>query len=302
MIHTLRPAKERLQRNLSLHAGTTLRRALFNAFNEQPSVLPVLEEDKPTNVRVSAPDMPTNVRVSDIPTNVRVSDTPTNVRVSDMPTNVRVSDIPTNVRVSDKPTNVRVYEDDAVTNVVVTDPERVRSREERNDALEEEDAVDSVRTTLDESMMRQTCEPLPQIREEESEATEPELPPIAVMESIPKEATHSGTVRDTLRLLARKQGTVGVDSMEVQSFRLVLRDIEREKAFRPLARVVNLEENEKAAKMKVKRMIHHLKDDPENHLHSQIIVDFVAERNAACVWYVLQNVATDLSGGCEVRA
>ena len=49
MIHTLRPAKERLQRNLSLHAGTTLRRALFNAFNEQPSVLPVLEEDKPTN-------------------------------------------------------------------------------------------------------------------------------------------------------------------------------------------------------------------------------------------------------------
>ena len=72
MIHTLRPAKERLQRNLSLHAGTTLRRALFNAFNEQPSVLPVLEEDKPTNVRVSAPDMPTNVRVSDIPTNVRV--------------------------------------------------------------------------------------------------------------------------------------------------------------------------------------------------------------------------------------
>ena len=264
MIHTLRPAKERLQRNLSLHAGTTLRRALFNAFNEQPSVLPVLEEDKPTNVRVS--------------------------------------DIPTNVRVSDKPTNVRVYEDDAVTNVVVTDPERVRSREERNDALEEEDAVDSVRTTLDESMMRQTCEPLPQIREEESEATEPELPPIAVMESIPKEATHSGTVRDTLRLLARKQGTVGVDSMEVQSFRLVLRDIEREKAFRPLARVVNLEENEKAAKMKVKRMIHHLKDDPENHLHSQIIVDFVAERNAACVWYVLQNVATDLSGGCEVRA
>ena len=302
MIHTLRPAKERLQRNLSLHAGTTLRRALFNAFNEQPSVLPVLEEDKPTNVRVSAPDMPTNVRVSDIPTNVRVSDIPTNVRVSDKPTNVRVSDKPTNVRVSDKPTNVRVYEDDAVTNVVVTDPERVRSREERNDALEEEDAVDSVRTTLDESMMRQTCEPLPQIREEESEATEPELPPIAVMESIPKEATHSGTVRDTLRLLARKQGTVGVDSMEVQSFRLVLRDIEREKAFRPLARVVNLEENEKAAKMKVKRMIHHLKDDPENHLHSQIIVDFVAERNAACVWYVLQNVATDLSGGCEVRA
>ena len=300
MIHTLRPAKERLQRNLSLHAGTTLRRALFNAFNEQPSVLPVLEEDKPTNVRVS--DIPTNVRVSDIPTNVRVSDIPTNVRVSDIPTNVRVSDIPTNVRVSDKPTNVRVYEDDAVTNVVVTDPERVRSREERNDALEEEDAVDSVRTTLDESMMRQTCEPLPQIREEESEATEPELPPIAVMESIPKEATHSGTVRDTLRLLARKQGTVGVDSMEVQSFRLVLRDIEREKAFRPLARVVNLEENEKAAKMKVKRMIHHLKDDPENHLHSQIIVDFVAERNAACVWYVLQNVATDLSGGCEVRA
>ena len=298
MIHTLRPAKERLQRNLSLHAGTTLRRALFNAFNEQPSVLPVLEEDKPTNVRVS--DIPTNVRVSDIPTNVRVSDIPTNVRVSDIPTNVRVSDIPTNVRVSDKPTNVRVYEDDAVTNVVVTDPERVRSREERNDALEEEDAVDSVRTTLDESMMRQTCEPLPQIREEESEATEPELPPIAVMESIPKEATHSGTVRDTLRLLARKQGTVGVDSMEVQSFRLVLRDIEREKAFRPLARVVNLEENEKAAKMKVKRMIHHLKDDPENHLHSQIIVDFVAERNAACVWYVLQNVATDLSGGCEV--
>ena len=289
MIHTLRPAKERLQRNLSLHAGTTLRRALFNAFNEQPSVLPVLEEDKPTNVRVS-----------DIPTNVRVSDIPTNVRVSDIPTNVRVSDIPTNVRVSDKPTNVRVYEDDAVTNVVVTDPERVRSREERNDALEEEDSVDSVRTTLDESMMRQTCEPLPQIREEESEATEPELPPIAVMESIPKEATHSGTVRDTLRLLARKQGTVGVDSMEVQSFRLVLRDIEREKAFRPLARVVNLEENEKAAKMKVKRMIHHLKDDPENHLHSQIIVDFVAERNAACVWYVLQNVATDLSGGCEV--
>ena len=82
----------------------------------------------------------------------------------------------------------------------------------------------------------------------------------------------------------------------------MLRDIEREKAFRPLARVVNLEENEKAAKMKVKRMIHHLKDDPENHLHSQIIVDFVAERNAACVWYVLQNVATDLSGGCEVRA
>ena len=302
MIHTLRPAKERLQRNLSLHAGTTLRRALFNAFNEQPSVLPVLEEDKPTNVRVSAPDKPTNVCVSDIPTNVRVSDIPTNVRVSDIPTNVRVSDIPTNVRVSDKPTNVRVYEDDAVTNVVVTDPERVRSREERNDALEEEDSVDSVRTTLDESMMRQTCEPLPQIREEESEATEPELPPIAVMESIPKEATHSGTVRDTLRLLARKQGTVGVDSMEVQSFRLVLRDIEREKAFRPLARVVNLEENEKAAKMKVKRMIHHLKDDPENHLHSQIIVDFVAERNAACVWYVLQNVATDLSGGCEVRA
>ena len=300
MIHTLRPAKERLQRNLSLHAGTTLRRALFNAFNEQPSVLPVLEEDKPTNVRVS--DIPTNVRVSDIPTNVRVSDIPTNVRVSDIPTTVRVSDIPTNVRVSDKPTNVRVYEDDAVTNVVVTDPERVRSREERNDALEEEDAVDSVRTTLDESMMRQTCEPLPQIREEESEATEPELPPIAVMESIPKEATHSGTVRDTLRLLARKQGTVGVDSMEVQSFRLVLRDIEREKAFRPLARVVNLEENEKAAKMKVKRMIHHLKDDPETHLHSQIIVDFVAERNAACVWYVLQNVATDLSGGCEVRA
>ena len=293
MIHTLRPAKERLQRNLSLHAGTTLRRALFNAFNEQPSVLPVLEEDKPPHVRVSAPDMPTNVRVSDIPTNVRVSD---------IPTNVRVSDIPTNVRVSDKPTNVRVYEDDAVTNGVGTDPERVRSREERNAALEEEDAVDSVRTTLDESMMRQTCEPLPQIREEESEATEPELPPIAVMESIPKEATHSGTVRDTLRLLARKQGTVGVDSMEVQSFRLVLRDIEREKAFRPLARVVNLEENEKAAKMKVKRMIHHLKDDPENHLHSQIIVDFVAERNAACVWYVLQNVATDLSGGCEVRA
>ena len=289
MIHTLRPAQERLQRNLSLHAGTTLRRALCNAFNEQPSVLPVLEEDKPTNVRVS-----------DIPPNVRVSDIPTNVCVSDIPTYVRVSDIPTNVRVSDKPTNVRVYEDDAVTNVVVTDPERVRSREERNDALEEEDAVDSVRTTLDESMMRQTCEPLPQIREEESEATEPELPPIAVMESIPKEATHSGTVRDTLRLLARKQGTVGVDSMEVQSFRLVLRDIEREKAFRPLARVVNLEENEKAAKMKVKRMIHHLKDDPENHLHSQIIVDFVAERNAACVWYVLQNVATDLSGGCEV--
>ena len=234
MIHTLRPAKERLQRNLSLHAGTTLRRALFNAFNEQPSVLPVLEEDKPTNVRVSAPDMPTNVRVSDIPTNVRVSD---------IPTNVRVSDIPTNVRVSDKPTNVRVYEDDAVTNVVVTDPERVRSREERNDALEEEDAVD--------------------------EHT-PEEPAVA-----PKEATHSGTVRDTLRLLARKQGTVGVDSMEVQSFRLVLRDIEREKAFRPLARVVNLEENEKAAKMKVKRMIHHLKDDPENHLHSQIIVEFV---------------------------
>ena len=302
MIHTLRPAKERLQRNLSLHAGTTLRRALFNAFNEQPSVLPVLEEDKPTNVRVSAPDMPTNVRVSDIPTNVRVSDMPTNVRVSDIPTNVRVSDIPTNVRVSDKPTNVRVYEDDAATNVVVTDPERVRSREERNDALEEEDAVDSVRTTLDESMMRQTCEPLPQIREEEGEAAEPELPPIAVMESIPKEATHSGTVRDTLRLLARKQGTTGVDSVEVQSFRLVLRDIEREKAFRPLARVVNLEENEKAAKMKVKRMIHHLKDDPENHLHSQIIVDFVAERNAACVWYVLQNVATDLSGGCEARA
>ena len=131
MIHTLRPAKERLQRNLSLHAGTTLRRALFNAFNEQPSVLPVLEEDKPTNVRVSAPDMPTNVCVSDIPTNVCVSD---------IPTNVRVSDIPTNVRVSDKPTNVRVYEDDAVTNVVVTDPERVRSREERNDALEEEDS------------------------------------------------------------------------------------------------------------------------------------------------------------------
>ena len=290
MIHTLRPAKERPQHNFNLNTESTLRRALFNAFNEQPSTLPAVEEDKPTNVRVSDIEKPTNVRVSDI-------EKPTNVRVSDIekPTNVRVSDI-------EKPTNVRVSDIEKPTNVVVVDVERVRNREQRNKALEEEEASAALHTTLYESVLQQIPqEPLPQVREERGQATELELPPIAAVETVPKDTIRTGTMRDTLRRLARQQGTTGVDTAELQSFRLVLRDIEREKEFQPVARVVNMEESEKAARMKVKRMIHHLKDDPENRLHSQIIVDFVAERNAACVWYVLQNVATDLSGRCARR-
>ena len=68
MVHTLRPAQERLTTNVQLTSNATLSRALFNVLNEQPSTvespLPTVEEELPTNVVLAEEELPTNVVVT----------------------------------------------------------------------------------------------------------------------------------------------------------------------------------------------------------------------------------------------
>ena len=252
MVHTLRPAQERLTTNVQLTSNATLSRALFNVLNEQPSTvespLPTVEEELPTNVVLAEEELPTNV--------------------------------------------------------VVTNPERVSSRAARVEAIDDSDEEEVTEEMMAVQAVDEVAnaEPREVAEEETANGTEAALPSTAVLDATPTDMYRTGTMRDTLRTLVLSANTIAREGVVVENYRLVLRDMEREKEFRPMPKVMDIAEDEKNAKLKVRRMIHHLKDDPDNHLHSDIILDFMSDRNVACVWYVLQNVATDLSGGGWTRA
>ena len=252
MVHTLRPAQERLTTNVQLTSNATLSRALFNVLNEQPSTvespLPTVEEELPTNVVLAEEELPTNV--------------------------------------------------------VVTNPERVSSRAARVEAIDDSDEEEVTEEMMAVQAVDEVAneEPREVAEEETANGTEAALPSTAVLDATPTDMYRTGTMRDTLRTLVLSANTIAREGVVVENYRLVLRDMEREKEFRPMPKVMDIAEDEKNAKLKVRRMIHHLKDDPDNHLHSDIILDFMSDRNVACVWYVLQNVATDLSGKGSTRA
>lgn len=252
MVHTLRPAQERLTTNVQLTSNATLSRALFNVLNEQPSTvespLPTVEEELPTNVVLAEEELPTNV--------------------------------------------------------VVTNPERVSSRAARVEAIDDSDEEEVTEEMMAVQAVDEVAneEPREVAEEETANGTEAALPSTAVLDATPTDMYRTGTMRDTLRTLVLSANTIAREGVVVENYRLVLRDMEREKEFRPMPKVMDIAEDEKNAKLKVRRMIHHLKDDPDNHLHSDIILDFMSDRNVACVWYVLQNVATDLSGEGSTRA
>ena len=100
-----------------------------------------------------------------------------------------------------------------------------------------------------------------------NEKSEPEscIPDGMVLQSIPAEETmRSVHVRDTLKQIVQNYGTLKGETLHAECFRLVLRDTEKEKQWKPTASVIMLEEEEKKAKLKMKRMIKQLLDDPSN--------------------------------------
>lgn len=168
------------------------------------------------------------------------------------------------------------------------------------------DAEDAPLLPLGVSQIPEEEEELPQEAEEElpQEAREGALPrDVELMER--EEGAPLGNVRGTLRQLIAKEGTLRGETLQVEKFRVVFRD-PREQLYRPLANVEDLNEEEKDVRMKAKRMIRLLRNDPENDLRvgwrsvrfvdSMIILDFMRGRGPEREWYVLQCISSDLSG------
>ena len=91
-----------------------------------------------------------------------------------------------------------------------------------------------------------------------------EIPTSTFLERIEKNGTMTGTLRGTLKNYVTLHSTLTGETMSVEQYRIVVRDLEKEKGFKPIASMVNVEEDEKNTKMKIKRMITSLKNDIEN--------------------------------------
>ena len=108
---------------------------------------------------------------------------------------------------------------------------------------------------------------LDRVVESSNDKREPEscVPDGMELQSIPAEDTIKGVhVRDTLKRIVQNYGTLRGETLHAECFRLVIRDTEKEKQWKPTASVIVLEEEEKKAKLKMKRMIKQLLDDPNN--------------------------------------
>lgn len=93
-----------------------------------------------------------------------------------------------------------------------------------------------------------------------------DVPTSSFLQRIEKNGTMTGTLRGTLKNYVTLQSTMTGETMSVEQYRIVVRDLEKEQGYKPFASVVNLEEDEKNTKMKIKRMITSLKNDIENDI------------------------------------
>lgn len=85
------------------------------------------------------------------------------------------------------------------------------------------------------------------------------------LQPVTKENSVKGIhMRDTLKHIVKQYGTLRGETLHAECFRLVIRDTEKEKQWKPTASVMFLEEEEKKSKLKMKRMIKQLLDDPNN--------------------------------------
>ena len=85
------------------------------------------------------------------------------------------------------------------------------------------------------------------------------------LQSIPAEDRIKGVhVRDTLKQIVQNYGTLRGETLHAECFRLVIRDTEKEKQWKPKASIFKIEEEENKEKLKMKRMIKQLLDDPSN--------------------------------------
>ena len=137
---------------------------------------------------------------------------------------------------------------------------------------EEEDDDDGNEKIIESSAIAA----LPVVHEEEDGDTDSNdellTPAIATNATIaieavdPKQATTTpGRVRDTHRHFVEQFGTLRGETLQAESYRVVVRDLEKEKEWRPHANMMVLQEEEKKAKMKMKRMIKQLVDDEDNY-------------------------------------
>lgn len=71
-------------------------------------------------------------------------------------------------------------------------------------------------------------------------------------------------VRDTLKQIVQNYGTLRGETLHAECFRLVIRDTEKEKQWKPKASIYKIEGEENKEKLKMKRMIKQFMDDPSN--------------------------------------
>ena len=89
---------------------------------------------------------------------------------------------------------------------------------------------------------------------------------IAIEAVDPKQATITPSrVRDTHKHFVEQFGTLRGETLQAESYRVVMRDLDKEREWRPQANVMVLQEEEKKAKMKMKRMIKQLVNDEDNY-------------------------------------
>ena len=72
-------------------------------------------------------------------------------------------------------------------------------------------------------------------------------------------------IRDTHKHVVEQFGTLRGETLKAECYRVVVRDLEKEKEWRPKANMLVLQEEETKAKMKMKRMIKRLVNDLDNY-------------------------------------
>ena len=71
-----------------------------------------------------------------------------------------------------------------------------------------------------------------------------------------------GTIQSELCKQLMQNGTLTAATDMIESFRVVMRDLEREQEYQPVAHVFDMVEDNSSVRMKMRRMIKNLHNDP----------------------------------------
>lgn len=147
--------------------------------------------------------------------------------------------------------------------VVMSNPVRMNNRNLRS--VQEE----SIEGSDEETTTDHPKEPLPAppTHEPHKEENNPVANSVSDRGAvIPSSPYQDGTIQSKLLNNLYMNGTLNEDTDVIENFRVIYRNMDREGNYQPLASIFDLSEDNSSVRLKMKRMIKHLRGDPDNDL------------------------------------